>query len=118
MRDADAGAILDALNGGVVVLDDKERIIGWNRWMETASGQTGAQVQGKSLPEIFPNINLKRLPSAIKAALQTGAPTIITHSLNPSLLPLHTRLNRPLFHDITVSPVTGGSTSALPRIHN
>ena len=42
---------------------------------------------------------------AVEAALTSNASTIITHALNPGLLPLQTRSERPLFHDITVTPV-------------
>jgi PAS domain S-box-containing protein len=98
-------ALLDAVNGGLIVLDSNTRVIIWNAWMQMATGQTQAQVQGKSLEEIFPGTDLKRLPSAIQAVLTSGASTILTHSLSPSLLPLQTRSRRPLLHDITVAPV-------------
>ena len=98
-------AILDAINGGLIVLDRSQRVIRWNAWIEAASGRAEADVRGKLLAEIFPGADLKRLPSAIKAALESSASTLITHALNPSLLPLHTRSNRPLLHDIAVSPL-------------
>jgi PAS domain S-box-containing protein len=98
-------ALLDAVNGGLIVLDSSARVIHWNTWMEAASGQTEAQVRGRSLQEIFPGVDLRRLPSAIQAAFASGASTIITHALSPSLLPLRTRSARPLLHDITVSPI-------------
>jgi PAS domain S-box-containing protein len=100
----DAG-IFDAVNGGLIVLDTSERVIRWNSWMSAASGCDAATATGKSLAEIFPGTDLKRLPSAVKAALTSGASTILTHALSPSLLPLRTRSARRLLHDITVSPV-------------
>ena len=73
--------------------------------MEFASGRSAAEVYGKTLAEIFPGADLKRLPSAITSALASSASTLITNALNPNLLPLHNRSNQPLLHDITVSPV-------------
>jgi PAS domain S-box-containing protein len=98
-------AILDAIDGGVIVVDQNERVTHWNRWMASASGLAAAQVCGRTLPEIFPDRNLRRLPLAIREALSLRASTIITHALNPSLFPLQSPTYRPLFHDVTVSPV-------------
>jgi PAS domain S-box-containing protein len=98
-------SILGAINGGLILLDSEERVTGWNTWMESASGFTEAEVSGKTLAGIFPGVDLKRLPSAITAALASSASTLITNALNPHLLPLHNKSTRPLLHDITVSPV-------------
>jgi PAS domain S-box-containing protein len=109
--DISGNAILDAIDGGVIVVDQNERVTHWNRWMESASGLAAKQVLGRTLPEIFPDSNLKRLPLAIRETLSLRGSTIITHALNPSLLPLRSPTNRPLFHDITVSPVGGPEPS-------
>jgi PAS domain S-box-containing protein len=98
-------ATFDAIDGGLIVFDTDERIVRWNKWMATTSNRPEADALGKTLPELFPAADLKRLPSAIKAALGSSASTVLTNALNPSLLPLHNRSGRPLLHDITVSPV-------------
>jgi PAS domain S-box-containing protein len=98
-------ALLDAVNGGLILLDRNQRVARWNTWMRTASGYSQAQVRGKLLTEIFPDAELKRLTTAVAAALTTNASAILTHTLNPSILPLQTRSNRPLLHDVTVTPV-------------
>ncbi|HEY5757465.1 MAG TPA: PAS domain S-box protein [Steroidobacter sp.] len=105
---APESAILDAISGGLILLDRDERIVCWNTWMVSASGQTLAMVDGKPLAEVFTAADLKRLQAAVKAALTSNVPTILSHSLNPSLLPLQTRSGRPLLHDIVVSPVPSG----------
>ncbi len=102
-----AAALLNAINGGLIVLDASERILQWNSWMRAASGKLESEVRGKTLAEVFPGTNLKRLSYATTAALKSNAPTIITHALNPHLLPLRTGSGRPLLHDITVAPVEG-----------
>jgi len=98
-------SILGAINGGLILLDSNERVIGWNIWMESVSGLSEADVSGKTLAEIFPGTDLKRLPSAVTAALTSSASTLITNALNPHLLPLRNRSHRPLLHDIAVSPI-------------
>ncbi len=101
------GAILDSINGGLIVLDRKQRVVRWNAWMTSASGHSFAAVGGKLLAEIFPAAEYTRLHAAVTAALDSNASTILTHSLNTSRLPLQTRSGRTLLHDITVSPVIG-----------
>lgn len=98
-------AILDALNGGIVVLDAQQRVVQWNAWMASASGHSLAEVQGKSLKEIFPTLDSKRLQIAIEGAIDANASAGISHALNASPLPLHTQSGRTLLHDITVSPI-------------
>jgi PAS domain S-box-containing protein len=98
-------AILDAINAGLIVLDGDERVVHWNVWMQVASGHSLAEVKGRTLAEIFPGTDLKRLPTAIRAALSTNASSLLTNALNPELLPLRSRSQRKLLHDITVSPV-------------
>jgi PAS domain S-box-containing protein len=104
-RDKDEDAILNAINAGLIVLDRDERVTRWNAWMETATGHSRSYAQGKLLTDIFSGVDLKRLTSAIKAAQTSGASTIVTHAINPSLLPLQTRSKTSLLHDITVTPV-------------
>src|ERR1700722_8300373 len=102
---ADEKAVLDAINGGLIVLDRRERVTRWNSWMEAASGHLESDARGKLLADVFSGVDLTRLDSAIKAALTSRASTIVTHAINPLLLPLQTRSQRPLLHDITVTPV-------------
>jgi PAS domain S-box-containing protein len=104
-QDTDEGAIFNAINAGLIVLDRSERVIRWNAWMEAASGYSASHARAKLLREIFSSVDLKRLTPAIKSALQSSTYTIITHAINPSLLPLHTRSKKLLLHDVTVTPV-------------
>ena len=98
-------SILNAINGGLVVLDRGSRVVLWNVWMRNASGIPAERARGRLLAEIFPEAQLQRLSTAISGALTCGTSTIITHSLNPAVLPLHTRSRQPLLHDIAVSPI-------------
>jgi PAS domain S-box-containing protein len=101
----DSDLVLDAIDGGVIVVDDCSKVIRWNQWMAVAAGRSQAQVLGKTLTQIFAGVDLKRLPAAIDAALRSGASTMMTHAMNPSLLPLWSRARQALYHDITVSAV-------------
>jgi PAS domain S-box-containing protein len=98
-------AVLDAINGGLVVLDHDSRVVSWNAWMESASRITEQQARGRTLADIFPDTELTRLHFAVSAALTSRTSTIVTHAINPALLPLQTRSQKTLLHDITVTPV-------------
>jgi PAS domain S-box-containing protein len=98
-------SILDAIGGGLIVLDRSGRVVFWNAWMRLSCGIPAEAARGKLLGEIFPDAALPRLLAAISTALTSGASTIITHTLNPLLLPLQTRSRQPLLHDITISPI-------------
>jgi PAS domain S-box-containing protein len=97
--------VLDAINGGLVVLDHDARIVTWNAWMESASRITEREVRGRTFAEVFPGTELTRLHFAVNAALASRTSTIVTHAINPALLPLQTRSGKQLLHDITVTPV-------------
>jgi PAS domain S-box-containing protein len=96
---------LNAINGGLVILDRAGRVVLWNVWMRNAAGFPEEKALGRSLAEIFPDAELQRLSAAIMGALTAGTSTIITHALSPTVLPLYTRSLQPLLHDIAVSPI-------------
>ena len=102
-------SVLNAINGGIIVLDANGRVVLWNGWMRNTSGIPEGTARGKRLAEIFPQAELQRLSAAISAALDRGTSTVITHALRPAVLPLHTRSQQALLHDIAVSPIGEGA---------
>ncbi len=106
---ADPG-ILDVLDLGLVLLDCHRRIVGWNVWMEKASGIASATARGRSLGDLFPGRIPARLTTAIEHALELGASSLVTHTLHPAVFPLRTNTGRELVHNIAVRP-TGSRPS-------
>jgi PAS domain S-box-containing protein len=100
-----SSSILDAASGGLIVLDRAGRVVLWNAWMQLACAITAESARGKPLEEVFPRTDLRRLSAGISTALTSGASTVITHALNPGLLPLQTRSRQQLLHDVTISPI-------------
>src|SRR6187402_876278 len=90
---------LDALDVGVVMLDARVTVVGWNDWIVRASGVSRQDARGKSLLSIFPALQQTRLPAAIDDALQVGSSSILTHTLN-RLFPLHSDDRSDLLHNI------------------
>jgi PAS domain S-box-containing protein len=99
--------VLDAVDAGLIVLDRERRIVGWNAWMEAASGRSAGEVLGKELSHVFPDTNSSELVGAISSALDSGASRLLTHALHPRLFLLKTRSGIGLLHDVTVSAVDG-----------
>ncbi len=111
-------ALFDALDVGVVVLDRDARVVDWNEWMARVTGQPKPAVLGRKLIDLYPNLAKTRLSAVIDDALQIGASSILTHSLN-SLLPLLGEDGLPLLQNIVVRPVwTDGIQHCLLQIND
>ena len=98
------GGIFNAVDFGLILLSADRRVVAWNAWMAAASGLAGVDAIGKRLGDLFPDLGSHRLNSAIVAALELGASSLLTHSLHPSLFRLRTRAGRELIHDVSVRP--------------
>jgi PAS domain S-box-containing protein len=72
---------------GVVTLDEAFQVQRWNNWMEAHSGKRLAEVMGKSLLTLFPDLHERRLVTHFERALQ-GESSVLSTSLHRYLLPL------------------------------
>jgi PAS domain S-box-containing protein len=111
-------SVSDALDCGIVVLDNQQRVVGWNAWLQSTSGIGAADALGRRVEDIFSGAPVRRVKAAIAAALSEGSPTLLTHSLNPRIFPLQTRAGQPLIHNLLVGPLgpTRGSHCLLQVI--
>lgn len=60
----------------------------WNEWMSHHSGLSQQQVMGRTLSDLFPELQGGRLFMAVSGALQNGQPSLLSQSLNKAPLPL------------------------------
>ncbi len=72
---------------GVVTLDEAFQIQGWNHWMELHSARRAAEVMGKNLFSLFPDLRERNLVSHFERALQ-GESSVLSTALHHYLLPL------------------------------
>ena len=80
--------VMQAINIGVIVLDQNECVACWNPWVENASGIKADAARGRRLTEIFPELEGKRVQATARAALRNGYASVLSQSLNKAPFPL------------------------------
>jgi PAS domain S-box-containing protein len=114
----DFASIFDALDVGIVVLDRRGCVVGWNDWMARITVQSRRAALGTPLSDVFPEVRGTRLLTVIEDAFEAGSSSILTHSLN-RLLPLRGDGGQELLHNIVVRPIScGGSDFCLLQIND
>jgi PAS domain S-box-containing protein len=102
--------VFDAVDIGLVVVDQQRCIVGWNDWIARTSGHVKADALGKNLFELFPTLANTRLPTVVDDAFEAGSSSLLTHSLN-KLLPLRNENGQELLHNVVVRPIWSGAQS-------
>ena len=69
---------MDAVDLGLILLDGDRRVIGWNAWIEKASGIANDAARRHRLDELFPGRIPPRLQTAISQTLELGASSLVT----------------------------------------
>ncbi|MDE2417875.1 MAG: diguanylate cyclase [Burkholderiales bacterium] len=80
--------LLDAVQMGLIVLNDQGQIVLFNHWMAQRSGLTSAEVLGRTLEDVFPEVAQSRVGKAVQTCLATGFPSLLSNSLHPTPFPL------------------------------
>lgn len=115
--DIDISALaFEAVDAGLVVIDSQGRVCAWNAWMARASGIPAEIALGKPFDGILSAPLGPRLSASIDQAIKAGASSLLTHTLHPALLPLKARDGRPIFHNITVTPLGTAETCCLVQV--
>jgi len=105
----DFESAFNTLDVGIIVLDSRARVVGWNDWIANASQIPKLSAIGKELSDVFPSLRGTRLPLTVEDSLLIGSSSILTHTLN-HLLPLRGEDGQHLMHNIVVRPL--GSANA------
>ena len=81
--------LFDALDVGIIVLDQQRRIVGWNDWMARVSAAFQAvRCSARACYDVFPALRATRgCRRSSRIRFEVGSSSILTHSLN-KLLPL------------------------------
>jgi len=81
---------------GIFTTDERLRITSWNQWMEHHSGREAAEVMGRPLPELYPDLTERGLDEHYREALQ-GHSYLVSRLLHGYLLPMIPRAAEPFF---------------------
>ena len=79
---------LNLVDCGLVVLDARQHIVLWNRWMTARSGRSAARVRGHGLFEVFGQLRGSRVEAAVLAALVENIATRVPQSQDRAPFPL------------------------------
>ena len=89
MKPALQQRLLQEVSYGQILLDERGRVVLWNRWIEDRSRRAREKVTGLGLEEVFPGRTLSaRLLREIRHALAPGHAPGRTRSFAPFALPL------------------------------
>lgn len=103
-------AIFDALNFGLIVVDQQQTVLRWNTWMEKHSGKTAQASVGLSITEAFTELPSRAFLSAISNVLDYGLPFVMSSALHRSPLALFAALDNHadktrIHQSITLTPI-------------
>ena len=74
---------------GIVTTDSDLNVVEWNHWMEEHTGKRAADVIGKNLLELFPELRERRLDRHYKWALE-GQVSVLSQALHHYLIAMPT----------------------------
>src|SRR5215467_9501601 len=66
---------------GIVITDSDLNVVEWNHWMEGHTGKRAADVSGRNLLELFPELSERRLDRHYKWALE-GQVRVLSQALH------------------------------------
>ncbi|MGZ3273288.1 MAG: PAS domain S-box protein [Phenylobacterium sp.] len=112
----DPALVFDAVDIGLIVIDEQRLVGAWNAWLEAASGLSRADALDRRIETLFPNAAMARLSAAVDEALDFGASSLLTQALHGTIFPLTTRAGRPLLHNVIIGPLPGASRRVLIQI--
>ena len=114
--------ILDAVNLGLILLDNQGKILLWNDWVAEHSGITAKLALTHSLESLFPDELSTSFKAALRNALQQRLPIVLSNALHRSPLPLYSlpikkddgiRMNQ----SIAISPIIVSDEEHYCLIH-
>lgn len=82
------GEVFDLSENGLILVDADHRIVLWNEWMVLGSSINKEQAIGRGFIDVFPELAGKRIESAINAALERRAASLLSRTLNKTMFPL------------------------------
>lgn len=101
--------LLDALEIGVMIIDETFEVRYWNQWMEINTSVRSSDIIGKNLHAFYPDIDYKVLSRKIRTTLRLQSPTFYDASLQNRFIEIpRTKITTSLLKymqlQVTISP--------------
>lgn len=94
---------------GVLMTDDELNILGWNQWLEEHTEHSAADVMGRNLLELYPELVERRIDRYYKWALE-GQVRVLSQRLHGHLIAMPTSLGENAYtqmqQSVRISPLT------------
>lgn len=84
----DYNQIFETVNLGLIILDRKLRITGWNRWLELHSGISADEIVGQKICDVFPSLAQGSFVRTVKGVFAFGNYASYSQKLHKYLIPL------------------------------
>jgi len=98
-------SLFDALNIGLILLDQRCNVLLWNDWIAKYSGISAHRALNKQLVDVFPEALPKPFIAAVNRALSTKLPIVLSNALHKFPLPLFTSAGERISQSIILSPI-------------
>lgn len=114
-------AALDQLSVGIIIIDEEHRLVFFNQCISDNSGLTLSESAGRLLGELFTEYNDSRLHDSCESALTLGLPARLSHTFNPTPLPLYQKnflgdKSRVIQQQISIKRISGENNPILCQI--
>ncbi|QYF92086.1 GGDEF domain-containing protein [Massilia sp. PAMC28688] len=81
--------VLDAVNLGIIGLDEQGRVVLWNSWMDRHATHRADAVLGQDFFATFPALKGKRIEGAVRQALRDNLPSLLSQTLHKAPFELY-----------------------------
>ncbi|ADZ92862.1 GGDEF domain-containing protein [Marinomonas mediterranea] len=103
--------MLQHIDVGLVVLDSQYQVSLWNGFMENHSGKSSTTAKGKSLFELFPDINADWLKKKVDTVLALNTPIYIAWEQRPYVFKFKpyrsiTGTSEHMYQNVVLRPIT------------
>jgi PAS domain-containing protein len=103
-----APEVLDLLPIGICIIDEKFRILAWNRQLQDWTGLHSEDVLETTLDQHFPSILQDRFRLRLLQVFTSRTPAVFTAALHQQFLPVDVRNSNP--------PATDDSGNSNPAV--
>lgn len=115
--------LLDALEIGVMILDDSFTICYWNKWLELNTGIRANDCIGKTLDEFYPDIDYRVFSRKIRTTLRLDSPTFYDATIQSRFIQIpRTKITTSLLTtmqlQVTISPYIIENSMVMVSIYD